>query len=177
MNRIAVDRYTGPVWYDSFADVVADFTSGEHVRKNVFTGEFYNELYVFIGDVVLYNTCYRDYLRAHGINALIEHLCEQAPAFRSETEAINALRKKAEEWGPLGDYDIQCQGMYQGFCVHGVYFHGIGMSGAAWNCTSVTNARCSLQRITSNAKASISFATMNPTRSSTSRMPGMTANT
>ena len=44
MNQIAVDRYIGPVWYDSFADVVADFTSGEHVLKNVFTGESYNEL-------------------------------------------------------------------------------------------------------------------------------------
>ena len=126
MNQIAVDRYIGPVWYDSFADVVADFTSGEHVRKNVITGEFYNELYVYIGYIVQYNTCYRDYLRAHGIDALIEHLCEQAPAFRAETDAINTLRRKAEEWGPLGDYDIQCQGMYQDFFVHDVYFRGIG---------------------------------------------------
>ena len=125
MNRIAVDRHIGPVWYDSFADVVADFTSGEHVRKNVVTGEFYNELYVFISAIVQYNACYRDYLRAHGIDALIEHLCEQAPAFRFETEAMNTLRANAEKWGPLGDYDIQCLPTNAPFTVLGHRFNGL----------------------------------------------------
>lgn len=125
MNRIAVDRYIGPVWYDTFADVVEDFTSGEHVKKNVFTGEYFNELDVFIDHVVLFNVCYRDYLRLHGIEALIDLLCNQAPSLRKETEAIKALREKVEEWGPLADYDIQCLSIEDSFTVLGHYFYGL----------------------------------------------------
>ena len=125
MNRIAVDRYIGPVWYDSFAEVVADFTSGEHVRKNVFTGEDYNELDVFIDDVVLFNVCYRDYLRARGIDVLIELLFKQAPAFRSEAAAIKALRERVEKWGQLADYDIQCLSTDDSFTILGHRFDGL----------------------------------------------------
>lgn len=125
MDRIAVDRYIGPVWYDTFADVVEDFTSGEHVGKNVFTGEYFNELDVFIDHVVLFDVCYRDYLRLHGIDALIDLLCNQAPSLRKETEAIEALRKKVEEWGPLAGYDIQCLSIEDSFTVLGHHFNGL----------------------------------------------------
>ena len=125
MNRIAVDNNIGSVWYDSFADVVADFTSGQNVWKNVFTGEYNNSLNVFIDDVVLFNVVYRDYLRAHGINALVKLLCEQAPAFCFETEAIKALRERVKKWGPLANYDIQCISIDDDFTVLGHRFGGL----------------------------------------------------
>lgn len=112
MNRIAVDTYIGPVWYDSFADVVANFSPG-------------GELYLYINDVVRFNVCYRDYLRAHGIDALIDLLCEQAPAFRKETAAIKTLREKVEKWGPLADYDIQCLSTDDSFTILGHRFDGL----------------------------------------------------
>ena len=102
----------------------ADFTSGENAHPDIY-GNGSNRLYVFIADVVLYNVCYRDYLRAHGIDALIEHLCRQAPAFRSETKAIKALRDKVERCGPLADYDIQCLSTDDSFSVFGHRFSGL----------------------------------------------------
>lgn len=123
-TRIAVDRYTGPVWYDSFADIVADFTSGEHVRTDIYGGS-YNRLQFYIGNIVLYNVCYRDFLREHGIDALIERLCYEASAFRKETEAIRVLRNKVETWGALADYDIQCLSVDDSFLIKGDGFqHG-----------------------------------------------------
>lgn len=65
-----------------------------------------NYLYVYIGGIIQYNVFFRDYLHTNGPDALIELLCEMAPAFRNETEAIASLKEKMQGWGPLGNYDI-----------------------------------------------------------------------
>lgn len=120
MARIAVNKLFGPVWYDSFADVVTDLTAYE-----TFGGKIYNQLPTFIDDIVLFNVCYRDILRKEGLDKLLTVLFEEAPTFKNESEAIEELRKKVEEWGPLGNYDIQCLSVKDSFTVFGHRFNGL----------------------------------------------------
>lgn len=84
-----------------------------------------NYLYVYIGGIIQYNVMFHDYLRTNGPDALIELLCEMAPAFRNETEAIASLKEKLLEWGPLGNYDIQCLSVDDEFSVLGHEFKGL----------------------------------------------------
>ena len=125
MNRIAVYGYPGKVWFDSFAEIVAELTSEKNSFKMYGTGPVGNYLYVYIGGIIQYNVMFRDYLRTNGADALIELLCEMAPAFRNETEAIASLKKKMQEWGPLGNYDIQCLSVDDEFSVLGHEFKGL----------------------------------------------------
>ena len=125
MNRIAVYGYPGKVWFDSFAEIVAELTSEKNSFKMYGTGPVGNYLYVYIGGIIQYNVMFRDYLRTNGADALIELLCEMAPAFRNETEAIASLKKKMLEWGPLGNYDIQCLSVDDEFSVLGHEFKGL----------------------------------------------------
>lgn len=125
MNRIAVYGYPEKVWFDSFAEIVAELTSEQNSFKMYGTGPVGNYLYVYIGGIIQYNVMFRDYLRTNGPDALIELLCEMAPAFRNETEAIAKLKKKMLEWGPLGNYDIQCLSVDDEFSVLGHEFKGL----------------------------------------------------
>ena len=72
-----------------------------------------------------YNVMFRDYLRTIGADALIELLCEMAPAFRNKTEAIASLKEKMQRWGSLGNYDIQCLSVDYEFSVLGHEFEGL----------------------------------------------------
>lgn len=78
MNRIAVCGYPGKVWFDTFAEIVAELTSEKNSFKMYGTGSVGNYLYVYIGGIIQYNVMFRDYLRTNGPDALIELLCEMA---------------------------------------------------------------------------------------------------
>ena len=84
MNRIAVNRQAGRVWYEDFASFVEDLTTGGNTYVNAYNGKTGNRLEYYIADVILYNVRYRDILRARGIDALMAVLFDEAPAFREE---------------------------------------------------------------------------------------------
>ena len=125
MTRVAVYRYIGKVWYDSLAEVVEDFTTGQNVYTNVFNGKLENRLDGYIGNVVLYNVRYRDIYRAGGADALYPVLFKEAPALRQEKNALHSLEKSLDYQGKLGNYNIQCLSVDDSFCVHGHVFHGL----------------------------------------------------
>lgn len=121
MNRIAIKRYSGPVWYKSFADVVTDFTTGLQGNRQGGSAA----LFLYIGNMIRFNVCYRDFLRLHGVDTLVKLLCEQAPVFSRDLKAIDALREEVLEWGVLGNYDIQCLSIHDSFVVHGHSFQDL----------------------------------------------------
>lgn len=125
MNRIAVYRLVGTVWYDSFADVVRDLTVDGRIRKNTHTGETLYELPSYIGDIVEYNVCFRNILRSYGIDSLIQHLVEEAPDFGLMSDSVKSLKESVERIGDIGDYDIQCLSVRDSFEVLGQRFSGL----------------------------------------------------
>ena len=125
MSRIAVYRSAGRVWYDSLAEVVEDFTTGDNVYTNVFNGRQENRLGGHIGDVVLYNVRYRDICRAGGADALYMVLFREAPALKEEKSALRDLERALDRWGKPGNYDIQCLSVDDSFSVHGHVFNGL----------------------------------------------------
>lgn len=61
-----------------------------------------------VGDIMQYNIRYRDYLREHGIDGLVELMLREAPALRQDKKAVNEIYKRFERMGGIADYDIQC---------------------------------------------------------------------
>ena len=125
MDPIAVKRYIGQVWYDSLAEVVEDFTTGDNAYVNAYSGKRENRLEVYIGSVILYNVRYRDILRAGGAEALYPVLFREAPMLRQETKALRSLERSLDERLPLGNYDIQCLSVDDSFTVHGRVYDGL----------------------------------------------------
>ena len=81
--------------FDTLADAVAMLAKTDDTRY-------------YIGDIMRYNIRYRDYLRVHGIDALIELMMSEAPALRADKEIEEQLRFRFECMGGVADYDIQC---------------------------------------------------------------------
>lgn len=52
-----------------------------------------------LADIVLYNVCYRDYLRSHGVDALLRKLIAEAPELEHD-EALEYLRAHLKKVGP-----------------------------------------------------------------------------
>lgn len=78
-----------------------------------------------LADIVLYNVCYRDHLRKHGLKSLERRLIAEAPELKDDTKALEQLRKTLEKVGPIADYDIQCHDIGHPFTLFGHTFHGL----------------------------------------------------
>ena len=60
INRIAVYGYPGKVWFDTFAEIVAELTSEKNSFKMYGTRPVGNYLYVYIGGIIRHNVMFRD---------------------------------------------------------------------------------------------------------------------
>lgn len=78
-----------------------------------------------LADIVLYNVCYRDHLREHGLQSLEHRLIAEAPELKNDTKALGQLRKRLDKVGPLAGYDIQCHDIGHSFTLFGHTFHGL----------------------------------------------------
>lgn len=67
-----------------------------------------NEDTFHLGDIMQYNIRYRDYLREHGIDKLVELMLREAPTLLLDKKAVNEIYKRFERMGGIADYDIQC---------------------------------------------------------------------
>ncbi len=76
-------------------------------------------------EIVQYNVCYRDYLRAYGMEALIERLTEEAPDLRNETGSLKYLWDWWTRKEQLADYDIQCYHINDKITILGHAFNGL----------------------------------------------------
>lgn len=76
-------------------------------------------------DIVRYNVCYRDILRKHGIETLIERLVGEAPELGSDGGSLDHLREWWERTKPLGAYDIQCYHVKDRVTILGHTFEGL----------------------------------------------------
>lgn len=86
--------------------------------------ESYSILHYYLCEIVEYNTCYRDYLRHHGVEDLISRLIEEAPLLREEKEPLHCLREWAAK-ETLADYDIQCYNIKDKVAILGHTFNGL----------------------------------------------------
>lgn len=84
-------------------------------------------LSVYIDKIVMYNICFRDCLRMHGIEGVINMLIEEAPAIAQDTKALNVLRSKwkNEMNEHIADYDIQCLPKDSPMFIRGSWFKGL----------------------------------------------------
>ncbi len=78
-----------------------------------------------LAEIVQYNVCYRDYLRTYGMEALIDHLIEEAPELRKENESLAYLRDWWVRKGQLVGYDIQCYHINDKITILGRTFDGL----------------------------------------------------
>lgn len=67
-----------------------------------------NEDTFHLGDIMQYNIRYRDYLREHGIDNLVELMLSEAPTLQQDKKAVNEIYRRFERIGGIADYDIQC---------------------------------------------------------------------
>lgn len=106
-----------------------------HHRRGIF--ESFSEAYstlkmisngwydFMLADIVQYNICFRDYLRAHGIDALIELLVDEVPELSNKKDTLNKLRTWWVQQKQLADYDIQCYHINDRINVLGHDFNGL----------------------------------------------------
>ena len=78
-----------------------------------------------LADIVLYNVCYRDHLRKHGLMSLEQRLISEAPELKDDKKALEQLHKCLDKVGPIADYDIQCYDIGHHFTLFGHTFHGL----------------------------------------------------
>lgn len=61
-----------------------------------------------LGEIIQYNIKYRDYLREHGIDELIDLMLREAPMLRQDEKAVMKIYERFRQMGGIADYDIQC---------------------------------------------------------------------
>ena len=83
--------------------------------------------HVYLDKIVQYNIRYRDYLRTHGIEKLIELLIFEAPKLKEDRKPLDDLREWYERIGKIADYDIQCYNINSTFEVLGHKVEGLKM--------------------------------------------------
>lgn len=93
-----------------------------------------NEDTFHLGDIMQYNIRYRDYLREHGIDNLVELMQREAPTFRQDKKAVMEIYKRFERMGGIADYDIQCYDITKPIPVLGkeLPFSTIGGKNVEW---------------------------------------------
>lgn len=75
-------------------------------------------------EIVKCNVYYRDYLREHGVNSLIEKIIDEVPELAGDDKALKHLR----EWAikeKVAIYDIQCYNIKDRITVLGHTFDGL----------------------------------------------------
>lgn len=91
--NIVFPRYRGGV-YETLTDAVLSLMENEDTFH--------------LGDIMQYNIRYRDYLREHGIDKLVEQMLREAPMLRQDEKAVMEIYERFERMGEIADYDIQC---------------------------------------------------------------------
>lgn len=92
-KNILLPRYRGGE-YETLADAVQSLIENEDTFH--------------LGDIMQYNIRYRDYLREHGIDELVELMLHEAPMLRQDEKAVMEIYERFERMGGIADYDIQC---------------------------------------------------------------------
>ena len=100
--------------YDSLRDAVL------HFRKKGFNMEYR------LPDIIMYNTCYRDYLRNYGMDMLLKRLGKDVPELAKDEKLLHSLQKWYDKEGKgLAGYDIQCYNVKDTIIILGHEFHGL----------------------------------------------------
>ena len=77
-------------------------------------------------EIIMYNVCYRDYLREYGIEVLIRRMLSDAPELSDERNLFeNLMVWYGMEGKDLANYDIQCYNIKETFSVLGYEFKGL----------------------------------------------------
>lgn len=92
-KKILFPRYRGGE-YGTLADAVQSLMENEDTFH--------------LGDIMQFNIRYRDYLREHGIDELVELMLREAPALRQDEKAVMEIYDRFDRMGKIADYDIQC---------------------------------------------------------------------
>ena len=91
-----------------------------HIKKNGSSLKYY------IPDIIMYNICYRDYLRMYGIDMLIKRLEIDAPELKNEPQLSKNLQNWYKREGQMvSGYDIQCYNIKDKITILGHEFHGL----------------------------------------------------
>lgn len=94
-----------------------------------------------IQEIIMYNICYRDYLREHGMEILIKRILSDVPELSEEQNLHESLWEWYDREGKdLSEYDIQCYNINDTFSVLGYEFNGLD---------DVINHRCMFGKIDS----------------------------
>lgn len=100
--------------YDSLRDAVL------HFRKKGSNMEYY------LPDIIMYNVCYRDYLRNYGMDMLLKRFVKDVPELEKDEKLLKRLREWYDKEGKnLAAYDIQCYNIKDTITVLGHEFHGL----------------------------------------------------
>lgn len=113
MTRICFPHHTKGE-YDSLEQAL------NQMKRTSYGWDKYN-----LQDIVQYNICYRDHLRAHGYDALVNRLLEEAPSLKAEQASLDCLAKWWQRVQPLADYDIQCYNIQDRITILGHEFNGL----------------------------------------------------
>lgn len=77
-------------------------------------------------EIIIYNICYRDYLREYGIEILIRRIISDVPELSEEQNLIEELLEWYDREGKdLSEYNIQCYNIKDTFKVLGYEFNGL----------------------------------------------------
>lgn len=79
-----------------------------------------------ITELLMYNACYRDYLRNHGIETLLKRIISDVPELAMEEKVMKRILEWYEKEGKkLAAYDIQCYNIKDTITVLGHEFQGL----------------------------------------------------
>lgn len=79
-----------------------------------------------IPDIIMYNVCYRDYLRNFGMETLVRRLLTDVPELAEDRQLPQRLWEWYDKEGKdLAGYDIQCYNIKDTITVLGHTFHGL----------------------------------------------------
>lgn len=83
-----------------------------------------NNFCFWIGEIALYNPCYRNVLREQGVDALVEKICEDEPRFSKEMVSEQVRESLKYRGNNLKDYDIRYMGLRESVKILGLSYVG-----------------------------------------------------
>ena len=79
-----------------------------------------------IAGIIMYNICYRDYLRDHGIGMLLKRIVMDVPDLGKDQDFIQCVSEWYDKTGRnLSGYDIQCYAIKDTVTILGQEFQGL----------------------------------------------------